>query len=42
MARQKAQYNTRDEIELAIEATRSRVYKSGYGYFDQKLINVLR
>tara|TARA_B100001094_G_scaffold312389_1_gene349006 strand:- start:47 stop:763 length:717 start_codon:yes stop_codon:yes gene_type:complete len=37
MARQKAQYNTRQVLELAIEVDKAQGFiKSGYGYFDQK------
>lgn len=35
MARQKAQYNTRQVLELAIEVDKAQGFiKSGYGYFD--------
>ena len=37
MARQKAQYNTRQVLELAIEVDKSQGFiKSGYGYFDRE------
>ena len=36
MARQKAQYNTRQVLELAIEVDKAQGFiKSGYGYFDR-------
>ena len=37
MARQKAQYNTRQVLELAIEVDKNQGFiKSGYGYFDRE------
>lgn len=37
MARQKAQYNTRQALELAIEVDKAQGFiKSGYGYFDHE------
>ena len=37
MARQKAQYNTRQVLELAIEVDKAQGFiKSGYGYFDRE------
>ena len=37
MARQKAQYNTRQVLELAIEVDKAQGFiKSGYGYFDHE------
>ena len=37
MARQKAQYNTRQVLELAIEVDKAQGFiKSGYGYFDKE------
>ena len=37
MARQKAQYNTRQVLELAIEVDKAQGFiKSGFGYFDHE------